>query len=44
MMIHKITPTKNYNYWLKLLDTQLYEPTNELKFNKNPHKSHRANK
>ena len=28
MMIHKITPSKDYNNWLKRLDTQLNEPTN----------------
>ena len=26
MMIHKIFPLVDYNYWLKLLDTQLNEP------------------
>ena len=28
MKIHKITPTVDYNFWLKRLDTQLIEPTN----------------
>ena len=28
MMLHKITPVDN-NYWLKLLNTQLNEPTNQ---------------
>ena len=29
MMIHKITPSVDYNQFLKLLDTQLNEPTNQ---------------
>ena len=29
MKIHKITPSVDYNYWLKGLDTLLYEPTNK---------------
>ena len=29
MMIHKFTPSVDYNYWLKRWDTQL----NEAKFN-----------
>ena len=29
MMKHKITPSVDYNKWLKPLDTQLNEPTNE---------------
>ena len=29
MMIHKITSFVDYNYWLKLLDTQLTEPSNQ---------------
>ena len=30
MMKHKITPSVDYNKWLKpLVDTQLNEPTNE---------------
>ena len=28
MMVHKITSSVDYNKWLKLLDTQLIEPTN----------------
>ena len=28
-MIHKITQTVNYNWWLKRLDTELNEPTNQ---------------
>ena len=28
MIIHKITPSIDYNWWLKRLDTQLVEPTN----------------
>ena len=27
MVIHKITPSVDYNHWLKCLDTQLNEPT-----------------
>ena len=36
MMIHKITPSIEYNLWLKLLDNQLNEPTyqNSLKASK----------
>ena len=29
MMIHKITPSVDYNYWLKRLNTQLNKPTNQ---------------
>ena len=29
MMIHKIPSSVDYNYWLKLLDTQLNESTNQ---------------
>ena len=29
MMTHKITPSVDYNLWLKRLDTQLNEPTNK---------------
>ena len=29
MMIHKIIPSVDYNYWLKRLNTQLSEPTNQ---------------
>ena len=29
MRIHKITPSVDYNKWLKGLDTQLIEPTNQ---------------
>ena len=28
MMIHKITPTVDYNWWFKHLDTQLNKTTN----------------
>ena len=28
-MIHKILLSEDYNWWLKRLDTQLKEPTNE---------------
>ena len=36
MMIHKITSIVDYNEWLKSLDTQLNEPTNQnsIKFPK----------
>ena len=30
MMIHKITPSVDYNKWLKRLDAQLNEPTNQI--------------
>ena len=30
MMIHNITPSVDYNNWLKCLDTQLNEPTNQI--------------
>ena len=33
MMIHKITPTVDYNLWLKRLDTQLNEPSNQNSIN-----------
>ena len=33
MMIHKIIPSVDYNYWMKRLNTQLNEPNN-----KNSHK------
>ena len=29
MMIHKIAPSVDKNYWLKLLDTHLDETTNQ---------------
>ena len=29
MMTHKITPSVDYNYWLKRLNSQLNEPTNQ---------------
>ena len=29
MMKHKVIPSVDYNYWLKQLDTQLNEPTNQ---------------
>ena len=29
MMIHKITPSVDYNYWWKRLETQLNKPTNQ---------------
>ena len=29
MMIHKIVPPFDYNYWLKRLDTQHDKPTNQ---------------
>ena len=29
MMMHKITPSVYYNYWLKRFDTQLHKPTNQ---------------
>ena len=29
MMIHKITPFVDYNYWLKHFNTQLNESTNQ---------------
>ena len=28
MVIHKITPSVDYNSWLKRLDTELNKPTN----------------
>ena len=28
-MIHKITPVKDSDFWLKRLDTPLTEPTNQ---------------
>ena len=34
-MIHKITPSVNYNKWLKRLDIQLIEP-NKTNFNNSP--------
>ena len=30
MMTHKITPSVDYNLWLKRLDTQLNELTNQI--------------
>ena len=30
MMIHNITPSVDYNNWLKCLDTQLNEPTKQI--------------
>ena len=32
MMIHKIIPYLDYNQWLKRLETQLNEPTNQNSF------------
>ena len=29
MIIHKITPSVDYDKWLKHLDNQLHEPTNQ---------------
>ena len=29
MIMHKITPSVDYNKWLKRKDTQLIEPTNQ---------------
>ena len=29
MIIHKNNPFVDYNYWLKLLNTQLNKPTNQ---------------
>ena len=29
MLIHKITPSVDYNSWLKRLDPQLTKPTNQ---------------
>ena len=29
-MMHKIAPSIDYNFWLKSLDTQLNEPTNNV--------------
>ena len=29
MMLHKTTPSVNYNEWFKLLNTQLNESTNQ---------------
>ena len=29
MMVHKITPSLDYNKWLKRLDTHFNEPTNQ---------------
>ena len=29
MMIHKLTPYVDYNLWLKRLDNQVNEPTNQ---------------
>ena len=29
MMMHKIIPFVDYKYWLKCLDTQLNNPTNQ---------------
>ena len=34
MMIHKITPSVDYNKWLKRLDIQLNEPTNKNPYQK----------
>ena len=31
-MIHKVTPSLEYNYWLNHLDTQLNEPSNQNSF------------
>ena len=30
MMINKITPSVDYNYWLNCFGTQLTEPTNKI--------------
>ena len=35
MMIHKITPSVDFDYWMKRLDTQLNESTNQNSI-KNP--------
>ena len=43
MMIHKITPTFDYNQWLKRFDTQLNEPTNQIQC-KSPRLSYRIRK
>ena len=32
ILIHTITPSIDYNWWLKRLDTQLVEPTNQNLF------------
>ena len=29
MMVNKVIPSVDYNYWSKHLDTQLIEPTNQ---------------
>ena len=29
MLIHKITPSIDYNYWLECLDTQLNKPASQ---------------
>ena len=29
MLIHKVTPSVDYNWWLKRLDTQLNKPVNQ---------------
>ena len=29
MMLHRITPSVDYNYWLENLDTRLNEATNQ---------------
>ena len=29
MMIHKITPSEDYNWWLKRLDTKINKLTNQ---------------
>ena len=29
MMKHRVTSSVDYNYWLKRLETQLNEPTNQ---------------
>ena len=31
MMMHKIIPFVDYNYWFKRLNTQLNKPTNQIK-------------
>ena len=33
MLIHKIIPSVDYNYWLKRFDTQQNEPTNQNSIN-----------
>ena len=35
-MIQKNFPPADFKKWIKRLDTKLYEPTNQLKLNKDP--------